>query len=92
MYNTIGFIMLGMFIGASIFALLSVYMYRHNTIAEYIENDTGIVWYLKDIAKSSIDNSNVYLMESTKDGHIEGMPKIMLSKRFTLKKKFKELY
>lgn len=91
MYNTIGFIMIGIFMVGCIFALTSVFMYRHNTIAEYTENNTGIVWYLKEIIILTVDNSHIYLMQSTKDGHVEGMPKSMLSKRFTLKKKFKEL-
>lgn len=91
MYNIIGFIIVGMFIGACLFTLASVYMYRHNTIAEYVENGTGISWYLKEIVTSTVDNSHVYLMQSTEDGHVEGMPKTTLSRGFTLKKKFKEL-
>ena len=90
MYNTIGLIMIGTLIGCCLMTMLSVYMYRHSMIAEYEHNGDGVCWYLKEICTSTVDNNYVYVMQSTEDGHTEGMSQSRLSKEFTLKKKFKK--
>lgn len=84
MYNIIGFILVGIFIGLCISTIFSFYLYKKNC-PEYTEKETGISWHLKTVASSIVDNSTVYVMESTKDAHIEAMGKPELNRRFKMK-------
>jgi len=79
--NIIGFIIVGIFIGCCLMTLISIYSYKKNC-PDYVETDTGIVWRLKCKATSCVDNKPCYVMESTKDAHVETVDYLTFKKRF----------
>lgn len=84
MYNIIGFILVGILIGLCISTVFSIYLYRVSC-PEYIEKETGIIWHLKTVASSCVDNAPIYVMESTKDAHVESMDVLAFKKKFKKK-------
>ena len=48
--EVVGFILVGMLIGACLVTLMSIWIY-HQSCPNYTERETGVVWYLKTIAK-----------------------------------------
>ena len=68
----VGFILVGMLIGACLVTLISLWIY-HQSCPNYFERETGVVWYLKTIAKDAFSGKAVYIMQSTKTAEVLAM-------------------
>lgn len=65
LYNDLGFLLVGMFIGMVVFSLVSMFMFRKNT-QSFTENGTGVCWHQKEIARST-HGVTMYILQSSKD-------------------------
>ena len=70
--EVVGFILVGMLIGACLVTLLSLWLY-HQSCPNYTERETGDVWHLKTIAKDAFSGKAVYIMQSTKTAEVLAM-------------------
>ena len=77
----VGFILVGMLIGACLVTLMSLWIY-HQSCPNYTERETGIVWHLKTIARDAFSNKSVYIMQSSKTAEILAMNKQDFNNRF----------
>ena len=80
----VGFILVGMLIGACLVTLMSLWIY-HQSCTNYTERETGIVWHLKTIARDAFSNKSVYIMQSSKTAEILAMNKQDFNNRFRQK-------
>lgn len=77
----VGFILVGMLIGACLVTLMSLWIYLQSC-PNYTERETGIVWHLKTIAKDAFSSKAVYIMQSTKTAEVLAMNKQDFNNRF----------
>ena len=77
----VGFILVGMLIGACLVTLMSLWIY-HKSCPNYTERETGVVWHLKTIARDAFSSKSVYIMQSTKTAEILAMNKQDFNSRF----------
>lgn len=82
-YNTIGFLLLGAFLGMVLFSLMSIFMFR-STTKGYVEKETGDYWHLKDIARDT-SNRVLYILQSSRDCTTLAVTKEELSQRWSSK-------
>ena len=68
----VGFILVGILIGACLFTLLSLWVY-HQSCPCYTERETGDVWHLKTVAADAFSGKAVYVMQSTKTAEVLAM-------------------
>lgn len=64
-YNNLGFLLVGMFIGMVVFSLISIFMFNRET-QSFTEKETGDCWRQKDIARD-INGTTLYILQSTRD-------------------------
>lgn len=64
-YNDLGFLLVGMFIGMVVFSLVSLFMFRKST-QSFTENETGVCWHQKEIARTP-HGVTMYVLQSSKD-------------------------
>ena len=79
--EVVGFILVGMLIGACLVTLMSIWIY-HQSCPNYTERETGVVWYLKTIAKDTFSGKSVYIMQSTKTAEVLAMNMQDFNRRF----------
>lgn len=79
--EVVGFILVGMLIGACLVTLMSIWIY-HQSCPNYTERETGVVWYLKTIAKDAFSGKSVYIMQSTKTAEVLAMNMQDFNRRF----------
>lgn len=77
----VGFILLGILIGACLVTLLSLWVY-HQSCPCYIERETGDVWRLKTVAADAFSGKAVYVMQSTKTAEVLAMNMQDFNNRF----------
>ena len=77
----VGFILVGMLIGACLVTLMSLWIY-HQSCPNYTERETGIVWHLKTIARDAFSSKSVYIMQSTKTAEVLAMNMQDFNSRF----------
>ena len=77
----VGFILVGMLIGACLVTLMSLWIY-HQSCPNYIERETGVVWHLKTIARVAFSSKSVYIMQSTKTAEVLAMNMQDFNSRF----------
>lgn len=77
----VGFILLGILIGACLVTLLSLWVY-HQSCPCYTERETGDVWHLKTVAADAFSGKAVYVMQSTKTAEILAMNMQDFNNRF----------
>ena len=77
----VGFILVGMLIGACLVTLMSLWIY-HQSCPNYIERETGVVWHLKTIARDAFSSKSVYIMQSTKTAEVLAMNMQDFNSRF----------
>lgn len=65
----VGFILVGILIGACLVTLLSLWVY-HQSCPCYTERETGDVWHLKTVAADAFSGKAVYVMQSTKTAEV----------------------
>lgn len=79
--EVVGFILVGMLIGACLVTLMSIWIY-HQSCPNYTERETGVVWHLKTIAKDAFSGKSVYIMQSTKTAEVLAMNMQDFNRRF----------
>ena len=79
--EVVGFILVGILIGACLFTLISIWIY-HQSCPNYTERETGVVWHLKTIAKDAFSGKSVYIMQSTKTAEVLAMNMQDFNNRF----------
>lgn len=79
--EAVGFILVGILIGACLVTLMSIWIY-HQSCPNYTERETGVVWYLKTIAKDAFSGKSVYIMQSTKTAETLAMNMQDFNNRF----------
>lgn len=77
----VGFILVGILIGACLFTLLSLWVY-HQSCPCYTERETGDVWHLKTVAVDAFSGKAVYVMQSTKTAEVLAMNMQDFNNRF----------
>lgn len=77
----VGFILVGMLIGACLVTLMSLWVY-HQSCPNYTERETGVVWHLKTIARDAFSSKLVYIIQSTKTAEVLAMNKQDFNSRF----------
>ena len=77
----VGFILLGILIGACLVTLLSLWVY-HQSYPCYTERETGDVWHLKTVAADAFSGKAVYVMQSTKTAKVLAMNMQDFNNRF----------
>lgn len=77
----VGFILLGILIGACLVTLLSLWVY-HQSCPCYTERETGDVWHLKTVAADAFFGKAVYVMQSTKTAEVLAMNMQDFNNRF----------
>ena len=77
----VGFILVGMLIGACLVTLMSLWIY-HQSCPNYVERETGVVWHLKTIARDTFSSKSVYIMQSTKTAEVLAMNMQDFNSRF----------
>ena len=77
----VGFILVGILIGACLVILMLIWIY-HQSCPNYVERETGDVWYLKTIAKDAFSGKAVYIMQSTKTAEVLAMNMQDFNSRF----------
>lgn len=82
-YNDLGFLLIGMFIGMVVFSLVSVFMFRKST-QSFVEKDTGDVWHQKDIARDS-NLRTLFILQSSRDCQTIALTKEERNNRFNVK-------
>lgn len=82
-YNTIGFLLVGAFLGMVVFSLMSIFMF-HSSTTGYAEKETGDYWHLKDIARDT-SNRTLYVLQSSRDCTTLAVTREELSQRWTKK-------
>ena len=82
-YNTIGFLLVGAFLGMVLFSLMSIFMFHSSTVG-YAEKETGDYWHLKDIARDT-SNRTLYVLQSSRDCTTLAVTREELSRRWTKK-------
>lgn len=79
--EAVGFILVGILIGACLVTLMSIWIY-HQSCPNYTERETGVVWHLKTIAKDAFFGKSVYIMQSTKTAETLAMNMQDFNNRF----------
>lgn len=82
-YNDLGFLLVGMFIGMVVFSLVSVFMFRNST-QSFVEKDTGDVWHQKDIARDS-NLRTLFILQSSRDCQTIALTKEERNNKFNVK-------
>ena len=77
----VGFILVGILIGACLVTLLSLWVY-HQSCPNYTERETGVIWHLKTIAADAFSGKAVYIMQSTKTAEVLAMNMQDFNNRF----------
>lgn len=77
----VGFILVGILIGACLVTLLSLWVY-HQLCPCYTERETGDVWHLKTVAADAFSGKAVYVMQSTKTAEVLAMNMQDFNNRF----------
>ena len=77
----VGFILVGMLIGACLVTLMSLWIY-HQSCPNYVEREPGVVWHLKTIARDAFSSKSVYIMQSTKTAEVLAMNMQDFNNRF----------
>ena len=57
--EAIGFILLGILLGACLISLISLWIY-HQSCPNYIERETGVIWHLKTVAADAFSGKAVF--------------------------------
>lgn len=65
LYNDLGFLLVGMFIGMVVFSLVSMLMFKKTT-QSFTEKETGDCWTQRDIARDG-HGGTLYILQSTRD-------------------------
>ena len=77
----VGFILLGILLGACFISLISLWIY-HQTCPNYTEIETGVIWHLKTVAADAFSGKAVYIMQSTKTAEVLAMNMQDFNNRF----------
>lgn len=77
----VGFILVGILIGACLVTLLSLWVY-YQSCPCYTERETGDVWHLKTVAADAFSGKAVYVMQSTKTAEVLAMNMQDFNNRF----------
>ena len=77
----IGFILLGILLGACFISLISLWIY-HQSCPNYTERETGVIWHLKTVAADAFSGQAVYIMQSTKTAEVLAMNMQDFNNRF----------
>ena len=73
----VGFILVGILIGACLISLISLWIY-HQSCPNYIE----VIWHLKTVAADAFSGKAVYIMQSTKTTEVLAMNMQDFNNRF----------
>lgn len=82
-YNDLGFLLVGMFIGMVVFSLVSLFMFRKST-QSFVEKETGDVWHQKDIARDT-SLRTLFILQSSRDCETIALTKQERNNRFKVK-------
>ena len=78
----VGFILLGILLGACFISLISLWIY-HQSCPNYIEIETGVIWHLKTVAADAFSGKAVYIFQSTNTSEVLAMNMQDFNNRFS---------
>lgn len=79
--EVVGFILVGIFIGACLFTLVSIWTYS-KSCPSYTEKETDVGWHLKAVAVDAYTGKKLYIMQSTKTAEVLAMDTQGFNNRF----------